>query len=118
MKKRYASGWEPSCGRAKKYKYKDFTVDGTWELKFCEFMDTQNVSWARNRKRFPYTHVNGKQSTYQPDFYISDFDCYVEVKGYETELDRCKWRQFPHKLVVIRRNEIGNLDEWFKSTFC
>lgn len=112
----YASGWEPTCGRSKKYKYSspiagDISVDGTWELIVAKYLDFLRFTWQRNRKRFPYIHLNGKDSTYQPDFYIEEIDCYIEVKGYETDLDRCKWNQFPHKLKVWRRKEIQTMED-------
>lgn len=115
IKMRYASGWEPTCGRCKKYNYYspiagEIKVDGTWELKVARYLDTINVSWQRNKKRFDYIRPNGVKSTYQPDFYIKDWNCYIEVKGYETDLDRAKWSQFPEKLQVWRKKEINNLE--------
>lgn len=43
---------------------------------------------------------------------------YIEVKGYETELDWAKWSQFNEKLIVIKKKELGELDEWLKSASC
>ncbi|HEY6435359.1 MAG TPA: hypothetical protein VIY47_02125, partial [Ignavibacteriaceae bacterium] len=107
----YASGWEPVCGRCKKYPYQKndgeiITVDGTWELRFCKYLDAQNLTWRRNKKRFPYIKPNGIASTYQPDFYVEEWQCYVEIKGYETELDRCKWSCFTEPLKILRKNDI------------
>lgn len=115
MKRRYASGWESTAGRCKKYKFESKTgytclVDGTWELKFANLLDKSNYKWERNIKRFPYINENLKNSTYTPDFYISDLDLYVEIKGYETEKDRCKWRDFPHKLIVLKKEEYKLFD--------
>lgn len=123
MNKLYESGWEPVCGRCKKYEYTSpiaghIKVDGTWELKVATFLDTTNLKWKRNKKRFSYTKPDGKKSTYQPDFYIEDWNCYVEVKGYETELDQSKWSQFKEKLKIIKSRDIGELDEWLKSASC
>ena len=122
MNKRYASGWEPVCGRSKKYDYYSkiagaIKVDGTWELAFAQYLDTTGFVWSRNKNRFEYTNLNDRRSTYQPDFYIKTHDLYIEVKGYETDLDRCKWSQFPHSLRVIRKAEImfimdGKPIEW------
>lgn len=115
MKRRYASGWESTAGRCKKYKFESKTgyiclVDGTWELKFANLLDKSNYKWERNIKRFPYINENLKNSTYTPDFYISDLDLYIEIKGYETEKDRCKWRDFPHKLIVLKKEEYKLFD--------
>ena len=66
----------------------------------------------------PAYKADGTKSTYQPDFYIEDLKSYIEVKGYETDLDKAKWKYFTEKLIVLRRKEIGELDEWFKSAPC
>jgi hypothetical protein len=34
---------------------------------------------------------------------------YVEVKGYETDRDRAKWRDFPKKLCIIKEAEIKQI---------
>lgn len=119
----YASGWESKAGRCKKYDYTSpiagsIKVDGTWELIFCRFADANNLQWNRNKIRFKYVKPDGTESTYQPDFYVKDWNAYIEVKGYETDLDRCKWAQFPEKLIIYRKQDIGKMDEWFKSAPC
>lgn len=115
IKLRYASGWEPTCGRCKKYDYESpiagkIKVDGTWELKVAKHLDELNVHWIRNKKRFDYIKPDGSKSTYQPDFYVKDWDIYLEIKGYETELDRAKWKQFPEKLQVWYKDKIDKLE--------
>lgn len=114
-RKLYDSGWQPICGRTKKYEYiskiaGSIKVDGNWELLVCKYLDSLNVTWSRNLKRFPYIAPNGKYSTYQPDFYIADWDTYLEVKGYQTEKDNCKWSQFPHKIIVWKRDKIKSIE--------
>jgi hypothetical protein len=108
---RYELGWQPKAGRCKKIKYFSkcagwVSLDGTWELEVAKFLDKGNVIWERNRKRFIYTKPDGSSGYYTPDFYFVDRDCYLEVKGYETELDRCKWRDFPKWLIVWKKPEI------------
>ena len=66
--------------------------------------------YERNKVGFKYLKENGKQSLYFPDFKLQD-GRYIEVKGYETDLDRCKWRQFPYTLIILRKFEIENLNK-------
>lgn len=113
-KELYLSGWEPICGRAKKYDYESpiagkIKVDGTWELSVAKFLDSIGVDWNRNKKRFPYTKPDGKHSTYQPDFVINE-NKYIEVKGYETDLDKAKWSQFNEPLVIFRKEHIDEIN--------
>ena len=108
---RYNDGWLPKAGRCKKYTYHSpvagkVSLDGTWELAVAMWLDVKGYNWTRNRKRFQYTNLKGTVSYYTPDFYVNELESYIEVKGYETELDRCKWSQFPEKLLVWKRKEL------------
>jgi len=105
INKRYQEGWSPKAGRCEKILYKssiagDVLLDGTWELKVAIYLDNNNFNWVRNVTRFPYIDYNSKERTYCPDFYLPDADTYIEVKGYKTKLDECKWSQFVKKLVI------------------
>jgi hypothetical protein len=109
----YTTGWEPICGRTKKYRHYspiagDIIVDGTWELDVAKFLDTLGIRWNRNKNRFNYLRPDGISSTYQPDFIIED-KYYLEVKGYETDLDRCKWNQFTEPLIIFRKQQIDEI---------
>ena len=113
---RYESGWLPKAGRCKKIKYLsstagEVTLDGTWELLVAKHLDKMEWHWKRNTKRFSYTNLNGKLSHYTPDFFVEELGGYLEVKGYETDLDRCKWAQFPEKLTVWKKAEINMITE-------
>ena len=63
----------------------------------------KEYNWKRNTKRFQYINLKGTISHYVPDFWVNELNSYIEVKGYETELDRCKWSQFKDPLVVWKR---------------
>jgi DNA-directed RNA polymerase subunit RPC12/RpoP len=114
LNKKYASGWDSKCGRAKKYDYESpiagkIKVDGTWELKTAIYLDTLGIKWERNNKRFSYINLNKIASTYKPDFYIYDWNTYLEIKGYETDLDKCKWRQFKEPLIIWKKEDLIRL---------
>ena len=114
MKLRYKNGWESKAGRCKKIDYESkiagkIKIDGTWELKFAQYLDSINVIWYRNKKRWKYIGLDGKEHTYCPDFYVNDWLSFIEIKGYETDLDRCKWNQFPENLKIFKRKELKEL---------
>lgn len=113
---RYETGWMPKAGRCRKYHHDspiagNVVLDGTWELQVAEWLDEQKLNWRRNTKRFPYTHLNGRLSHYTPDFWVEDWNTYLEVKGYETDLDRCKWSQFNEPLLVWKKTDIEALKD-------
>ena len=106
IKERYENGWESKAGRCKKIEYNSniagtVKVDGSWELKVCIYLDSIGVKWIRNKKRFKYNNTIKKCiSTYCPDFYVYDWETFIEVKGYKTELDEIKWSQFKEKIEI------------------
>lgn len=111
---RYENGWTPKAGRCAKYKHispiaGEVSLDGTWELAVAKWLDTNNCHWKRNTKRFPYTNLKGTTSHYTPDFWVEELGGYLEVKGYETELDRCKWSQFIEPLTVWKKKTLMEL---------
>jgi len=115
IKIRYANGWMPKAGRCKKIKYKNsygelVMLDGTWELECAKYLDRNNFKWTRNKNRFSYNFEN-KDRYYTPDFFLSDFNVYLEVKGYATNKDRSKWKQFPYRIVILQKNEIFAMRE-------
>lgn len=91
-------------GRTKEIIYNGIKFQGRWELEFFQFCESNDIQITRPNEWFEYTW-NGARK-YFPDFYLSEYDLYVEVKGYETERDHAKWSQFPKKLKVVKQNEI------------
>lgn len=101
------------------YQKKDGTkcfLQGSWEWKFAEFLDYKNVVWVKNKVGYKYEFC-GKIHNYFPDFYLTEFDLFVEIKGYERDRDKAKWSQFPFKLSIIKKNEIHNLENWYSKNF-
>jgi hypothetical protein len=108
---RYEAGWLPKAGRCKKYRYfspiaGEVLLDGTWELAVAKWLDTNEYNWKRNTKRFQYINLKGEISFYTPDFWVDEFNSYLEIKGYETALDRCKWSQFTAPLIIWKKKEL------------
>jgi len=103
-------------GKVKKYKYNDYTLDGKWEVSFAKYLDANNIKWIRPNKGISYIW-NNEQHKYFPDFYLIEYNMYVEIKGYQTERDLCKWKEVDNLLVLFKndineiRNNIFNLNE-------
>jgi len=95
-------------GRAKIYEYNGMKFKGTWELKIANILDKYNLKWTNNIKPISY-YWNGKWHLYFPDFYLIDYDKYIEVKGYQRERDIAKWSASDKPLVVLKKKEINEL---------
>jgi hypothetical protein len=51
------------------------------ELKYAKKLNKQKLDWYYERDSFQYIDINGRMRTYTPDFYITEYDKYIEVKG-------------------------------------
>lgn len=92
------------CGRAKKSLYKDEWMHSSWELHFAMWLERNNIKWTKKVRYFEYEWENSTKK-YFPDFYLEELDRYVEVKGYETERDKAKWKSVSN-LIVLKQKDI------------
>ena len=90
------------------HRYNDINFDSNWEVLYAKYLDENKISWSRPKDRFSYIH-EGKNHYYTPDFYLIDTQEYIEIKGYQTSRDISKWKHFPHKLIIIKYNELKEM---------
>ena len=70
----------PRFGIKPKYyrdKYKNTLMRSSYEIKFAYFLDCSNIKWNYELRTFDLG-----DTTYTPDFYLPEFDCYIEIKGW------------------------------------
>lgn len=91
-------------GRVKHYKYKEYIMDSSWELLVAKYLDNLNIKWIKPNNFFLY-NWNNNIHKYFPDFYLYDYDIYIEVKGYERERDIAKYNSI-NNLIIIKKKEI------------
>lgn len=77
-----------------------------WEHAFACYLDQGCVRWRYEPKSFPIV-VNGKKTTYTPDFYLVDEDRYIEIKGYWRPRYIEKHRVFCDTYPEIKINVYG-----------
>lgn len=102
-------------GRYNRYGVKEkiclngFRVLGSWEETFVNYCYTNDIQIDQPKVPFSYM-FEGKEHHYYPDFYLSEYNLYVEVKGLELEKDVAKWHALTtihnQRLVVARLDEI------------
>jgi hypothetical protein len=103
------------CGRTKLYDTidslgKKTKVNGGWERTLSEYLNENNINWTNKIDEEFYYEWGGKTRRYYPDFYLPDYDFYIEVKGYERDRDLEKWKcKIGEKLLVIKANEIKQI---------
>lgn len=88
------------CPHAKGECYNGIYMRSTWEVKIAEMFDAENIVWQYEPHRFTFEHFS-----YTPDFYLPDYDLYIEVKGWIgrnlKDADRIKAFEEEHKLLLI-----------------
>ena len=94
-------------GRTPIIEYNGFKLKGTWELEVAKWLDRNNIKWTNIIKPFEYEWENSIH-LYFPDFYLIEFDKYIEVKGFERERDRCKWKVVKD-LIIIKKDDIKKI---------
>lgn len=106
VKQKVADGtWHYSFSKVRTHEYKGVRLHGKWELQYAKWLDKNNINWRRPKEKFAYVFEN-KERYYTPDFYLVDTNEYIEIKGYETDKDRAKWKDFPFKLTIIKGKEL------------
>ena len=95
-------------GRTKKILYNGIMLDGSWEVLFAKWCDDNKIQWSRPSNGFEY-EWNGKR-IYYPDFFLPEYNIYIEIKGYVRERDLIKWNAVSN-LKVIKQYEIKKIKE-------
>ena len=89
-----------------------FKVLGSWEELFVNFCLGNNIEIEQPHTPFSYIFED-RSRAYYPDFYLPEYDLYIEVKGYETDKDKAKWYHLQNthgkNLMVIKLNEITSI---------
>lgn len=96
-----------SGGRCKWYEVAGRRVQGTWERDFALELEKRQIKWRKPRihsEVLKYT-LDGIERSYTPDFYLLEFNFYVEVKGYWWGNDKAKMNavieQHPSTKILI-----------------
>lgn len=84
-------------GYTKNYKYtingRQYIVQGSYELAFIKWLDMNKMKFRCHEDRIKYVDSKGIERTYLPDFYIDEWNSYVDVKSsywYSIQLDKFK----------------------------
>jgi hypothetical protein len=74
--KRGFGGVRPSC----RIKYKNVILGSSYELILAKSLDEFNIEWTQPN-RIQYKDPNGKIRTYSPDFYLPEYNVYLDPKN-------------------------------------
>lgn len=76
------NNYQDHFGSHKSYTYKGIKFISSYEVAVAESLDSHNIKWLKPKSGlFKYKDLNGKQHTYTPDFYLIDYDIYLDPKN-------------------------------------
>ena len=89
--------------------YKNIYMKSSWEIKFAQFLDLNNIRWLYEPKVF-----NLGDTTYTPDFYLPELDGYIEIKGWWQYQAREKFFKFKKiynkiKIQLLMKKDLERL---------
>lgn len=84
-------------------------LESSYELKLAKELDANNIKWIR--PKFLYYIIDNTRKRYFPDFYLIDFDIYLDPKNfYLIEKDKLKIQYVKEqnniKLLVLNKDEL------------
>ncbi len=86
-----------------RFKYKNFLMRSSWEVLLAIWLDFSAIKWEYEIKTFKF-----KKWSYTPDFYLPEFDCWIEVKG---------WWKKDSKEKVLKLKKLVNLKVFTNQEF-
>ena len=92
--------------------YNGVKFDSSWEVRLAKKLDAENIAWSRPD---PLTYVDkhGLQRHYFPDFYLPEFNLYLDPKNpqaFKVQLDKieCLKAQYNNILFLCSIKEIDD----------
>ena len=72
-----------------------------------------NIKWTNIIDEELLYFWEKRERRYYPDFYLPEYDKYIEVKGYERERDLKKWNieELKNRLIILKINEVNLIKE-------
>jgi hypothetical protein len=99
----HPGGYRKGSGNGKHGWYKNYWCDSSYELAFVIYNIEHDIPFSRNKQGFEY-EWNEKKLLYYPDFMICGE--YIEIKGYWSEQHAAKIKAFPHKLLILFKEDM------------
>lgn len=100
--------------------YNGLKLDSSYEVTVAKSLDNNNIKWIRPKSIY-YIDNTGKRRRYIPDFYLPDYNVYLDPKndylinsinkslGY-SDVDKINWvmQQNNVKIIILNKNQL----EW------
>ena len=100
-----------------KHQNKEVRLKSSYELTYCEYLNSKNVKWWYEPKKF---YMDDGKTYYLPDFYLPDTNEWKEVKGKWYKKSKDKFERFQilypnEKIEIVGTEEIMRIRKEMKS---
>lgn len=103
-KRTYQNGKRKTIYYFNKLQNKEVILESSWELTIAKLLDENNINWIRPEP-IKWIDTNNKDHLYYPDFYLTDYDLYLDPKNpYCMEKDKEKINYVSNKINLICGN--------------
>ena len=93
----------------------------SWEANIARYLNFLHIKWEYEFKRFNFEEIDSGVLSYMPDFYLSELDIWIEVKGWMDEKSKTRFKYFEkfypeenNKLILIERKRYNEIEKEFK----
>lgn len=66
----------------------------SWDANLARMLNFEKVKWIYEPQAFHFTQIKSGVTSYLPDFYVADWDIYIEVKGQLIQRAKTAIRRF------------------------
>lgn len=78
----------------------------SWEANIARILDYENIEWKYEPKRFFFDEEINGIASYQPDFYLPQFNKWIEVKGWMDDKSKLRLKLFAEQYPEENKNLI------------
>ena len=119
----HKNAYHPNSSRVYKYNYNGFNLDSGAELYFAKQLDLHQIIWIKNdgiklKQAFQFVDSKNKLRKYYPDFFLPDYNIWIEIKGrrYIRPDDDRRRSAVPQPVILLLSNEFKtNLNPFFQN---
>lgn len=85
-----------------------------WEHLYATYLDFNNIKYYYESIYYEL-NINGKDTTYTPDFYLSEYNEFIEIKGWwrgDALIKSIEFEQnlpYPFKFTILLKKDLQNL---------
>jgi hypothetical protein len=95
--------------------YNNESYDSKWEVELAVWMDENNIEYQRPKTHIPWIDSLGKSRKYFPDFYLPNFDLFLDPKNKFCIASQQEKLDYVQSKINLVYGEVDCIKEYVKS---